>query len=297
VIRGDRAARGFTLIELVVVIAITGVLAVFVVFFLDTPVEAYLAQSRRAVLVDSADHVLRSVAGDVRTALPSSLRWGSAGSVKAVEMLSTAGIARYYGPGEKAGLPPAQQALEELSIGSPDTDFYTFGEDLSAVNGAYLAIGTQTTMPGAYSFGSVMTPLPTSFTINLVGLTAEDSVHFSGAGFDFGPPTDSPTNSVFRVSGPISYLCDSAQHTLERYSGYAVTAAQPLTDAALMAAGATRGLIAQNVLNCTFNVVAPPVALPPASEPFDQLLIFEVTLASSGETLIVFDEAAPEYVP
>ena len=287
-IRRDRAVLGFTLIELVVVIAITAILAVFMVFFLATPVEAYLAQSRRAGLVDSADHVLRSVAADVRTALPSSLRWGGAGSVVAVEMLSTVGIARYYGSGEKAGLPPAQQALEELSIGSADADFYTLGQ-FASMNGAYLAIGTQTTMPGAYSFGNVMTPLPKPFTVSSVGATVEDWVHFAGAGFDFA--TASPTNSVFLVSGPVSYLCDNAQHTLQRYSGYTVTAAQPLTDAALMAAGATRGLIAQNAV-CTVNIVPAP-----ASGAFDELLILEVTLTSSGETLTVFDEAAPEYVP
>jgi len=291
VIGRARTARGFTLIELVVVIAIMAILAVFMVFFLATPVEAYLAQSRRAGLVDSADHVLRSVVADVRTALPSSLRSGGAGSVVAVEMLSIAGVARYYGPGEKSGLPPAQQALEELSIGSADTDFYTLGEFVS-MNGAYLAVGTQMTMPGAYSFGSVMTPLPKSFTVSPVGVTVEDAVHFSGAGFDFAPAPDSPTQSVFLVSGPISYLCDTAQHTLQRYSGYTVTAAQPLTDAALMAAGATRGLIAQNVSACTVSIVPAP-----ASGAFDELLILEVTLASSGETLTVFDEAAPEYVP
>jgi len=289
-----RRDHGFTLIELVMVIAITAILAVFVVFFLDTPVEAYLAQSRRAVLVDSADHVLRSVAADVRTALPSSLRSGGGGNIVAVEMLSAAGVARYYGAGEKAGV-----LLEELSIGSADTDFYTFGQDLAAINGAYLAIGTQLTLPSAYSFGNVMTPLPTSLTVTPVGVGAnvEDWVHFSGAGFDFvspmpPPPLDSPTNSVFRVSGPVSYLCDTTQHTLQRYSGYTVMAAQPLTDAALMAAGATRGLIAQNVSACTVSIVPAP-----ASGAFDQLLILEVTLASSGETLTVFDEAAPEYVP
>ncbi|HEY2591661.1 MAG TPA: hypothetical protein VGI35_08740 [Steroidobacteraceae bacterium] len=94
------------------------------------------------------------------------------------------------------------------------------------------------------------------------------------------------------MSGPISYLCDTTQHTLQRYSGYTVTAVQPLTDAALMMAGATRGLIAQNVSACTVSIVPAP-----ASGAFDELLIFEVTLASSGETLTVFDEAVPEYVP
>jgi hypothetical protein len=61
-----------------------------------------------------------------------------------------------------------------------------------------------------------------------------------------------------------------------------------------MAAGATRALIAQNVSSCTINIVPPQASPTPA---FNQLLILEVTLANSGETLIVFDEAAPEYLP
>jgi MSHA biogenesis protein MshO len=289
---GVRAARGFTLIELIVVIVISAILAVFMVMFLDSPLDAYFAQSRRAALVDSADHVLRSVAGDVEAALPSSLRSGASGSIVGVEMLATSGVARYYGPGDKAGLPPAQEQQEELAIGAADTSFYTL-DQFGSLNGSYLAV--QTTLAGAYAFGVappgyVMTPAPKSFTITSLAATVEDWVQCAAGCLDFS--TASPTNSAFLVSGPVSYLCDTGAGTVQRYSGYTISAAQPLTDAALMAAGATRALIAQNVSACTINIVAPP-----GSQTFNQLLILEVTLASSGESLVVFDEAAPEYLP
>jgi MSHA biogenesis protein MshO len=288
-----RAAQGFTLIELIVVIVITSVLAVFIVFFLGTPVDAYFAQSRRATLVDSADHLMRSVATDVESALPSSLRAGTSGSVVGLEMLATSGVARYYGPGDKAGLPPAQEQQEELSIGMPDTSFYTLDQFASLNSGNYLAVGNQGTLAGAYAFGTVMTPAPKCFAISAVGglpPPVEDWVQSPTACLDFTPA--SPTNSVFQVLWPVSYLCDTGAGTVQRYSGYSISAAQPLTDAALMAAGATRALIAQNVSACTINIVPPPV-----SATFNQLLILEVTLANSGETLVVFDEAAPEYPP
>lgn len=285
---GSRAAHGFSLIELIVVIVISAILAVFMVFFLSTPIDAYFAQSRRATLVDSADHVLRSVAGDVETALPSSLRAGASGTVVGLELLATSGVARYYGPGDKAGLPPAQQQLEELAYGG-DTDFYTL-DQFASLNGNYLAIGNQATLSGAYAFGTVMTPAPppTAFTPNAVA-NFEDWVHCA-VSCDFTTP--SPTNSVFLLTGPVSYLCDTGAGTLQRYSGYTISAAQPLTDAALMAAGATRSLIAQNVSACTINIVPPP-----ASQTFNQLVILEVTLANSGESVVVFDEAAPGYLP
>ena len=280
--------RGFTLIELVVVIAIAAVVGVFMVFFLATPVNAYFAQSNRSNLVDSADRIVRSLVPDVRTALPNSLRQAGGGGVVALELLATTGVARYYGAGDKAGLPPAQQALEELTIGTADTDFYTL-DQFGPVAANYLAVENPGS-PSAYALGGVMTPLPPSFTITALPATFEDHVHFSGAGFDF--TNASPTNHAFLVSGPISYLCDTAARTLNRYTGYALNAAQPTTDAALMAAGATRSLIAQNVSSCTVTVVPAP-----ASAQFGQLAIFEATLTGSGETLQVFDEVAVEVLP
>jgi hypothetical protein len=135
-----------------------------------------------------------------------------------------------------------------------------------------------------------MTPLPPQFTITAVGATVEDHVHFAGAGFNF--TNASPTNSVFLVSGPVSYLCDTNAQTVQRYTGYAISAAQPATDAQLMAAGATRSLVAQSVAACTVTIVPAPV-----SALYGQLAIVEVTLTSNGETLQMFDEIATESVP
>jgi MSHA biogenesis protein MshO len=283
-----RRARGFTLLELVVVITISGVVAIFMVFFLTAPVESYFAQSRRADLVDSADRLLRSVSGDVRAALPNSIRLTTTGSVVALELLATAGVARYYGPGDKSALPPAQQALEELAIGQPDTDFFTL-DQFASLSGSYLAVNNPG-VPGAYAFGGVMTPLPPQFSITPNAATAEEQIHFSGAGFDF--TTASPTHNIFLVSGPVSYLCDTSSQTVRRYWGYTISAAQAAvaTDPQLMAAGASRSLIAQNVSACSLSVV-------PGSGTFGQLVILRITLTSSGEALPVFQEVATRELP
>jgi MSHA biogenesis protein MshO len=290
-------SAGFTLLELVIVMAVTAIVAVFMVFFLTTPVESYFAQTRRSALVDSADHILRSVGSDVRSALPNSIRQSAAGAVVALELLSASGVARYYGPGDKAYIvsPPApagQQALEELSIGAPDQSFYTLGVFAPASAGGYLAIDNQVP-PLAYVNGAgVMTPPRTAFRINAaVGVTAEDQVQFPAApGMNFA--NASPTHSVFVVSGPVSYLCDTNAQTLERYTGYAPAAAQPTSNAQLTAAGATASLIAQNVSACSITLVPAP-----ASGRFNQLVILDVTLANSGEILQVFHQVATEYLP
>ena len=287
-------SAGFTLIELVVVITIAAIVAVFMMFFLQAPVDVFMADSTRADLVDSADHILRSVDADVRTALPNSVRQSAAGGVLALELLETSGVARYYGPGDKQYLGGAQQIAEELSIGAPDISFYTLGlfAPASAPLG-YLAIDNQVP-PLAYTPGAgVMTPTATAFTINAVGATNEDRVQLPAPGMDF--VSGSPTHSVFLISSPVSYLCDAAAGTLTRYAGYAPAAAQPTTNAQLVAAGATTiSLIARNVTACT--TLAPVAA--PASNKFNQLVVLNIALgANGGETLPVFLESAVGYVP
>jgi prepilin-type N-terminal cleavage/methylation domain-containing protein len=62
---------GFTLIELVVAISIV---VGFMVMFIVTPVESYLAQTRRAELVGAADRVAGSMASDLRAVSLGSVR-------------------------------------------------------------------------------------------------------------------------------------------------------------------------------------------------------------------------------
>ena len=64
---------GFTLIEAIVVIVITGIIASMVAVFIRTPVDGYLDAERRAGLTDIADTAVRRMARDIRLALPNSV--------------------------------------------------------------------------------------------------------------------------------------------------------------------------------------------------------------------------------
>lgn len=65
--------RGFTLIELVIVMVLMGVLAsTFMIFFMPT-VKGYFDARRRADLTDVADTALRKMNLDIRRAIPNSL--------------------------------------------------------------------------------------------------------------------------------------------------------------------------------------------------------------------------------
>lgn len=74
-LRGPGARQcGFTLVELVLVIALSAVVAVMVSTVLSRPLEGFTAQSRRAELVDIGSIALNRMQRDIRMAVPRSLR-------------------------------------------------------------------------------------------------------------------------------------------------------------------------------------------------------------------------------
>ena len=69
-----KTQRGFTLVEMIVVIVITGIIAGVVAIFLRAPVQGYVDSARRAEMTDIADTALRRIGRDLRTAVPNSVR-------------------------------------------------------------------------------------------------------------------------------------------------------------------------------------------------------------------------------
>jgi MSHA biogenesis protein MshO len=83
---------GFTLIELIVVMVVTGIIAGTVVVFFRPAFNSYVAVGRRARLTDMADTALRKMSRDIRLAVPNSIR--SPGS-QCFELVPTSDGGRY----------------------------------------------------------------------------------------------------------------------------------------------------------------------------------------------------------
>lgn len=241
---------GFTLVELVITLALTVVVVAFAAMFVSGPVRGYTDQARRAELVDGASSALQRLTRDVRGALPNSIRLTPVGAGFALELLASTDGARY-----RAAPPPAN-AARLLAFDAADDRFNVVGGFRSVAlpfssTAHYLSI-YNAGVPGAdaWELANVITPPGTQIDIVADALAAEHNVTLTPP-FRFAYP--SPTQRVYLIAGPVAWLCDPGTRTLRRYSGYAIAADQLErdSDAELLAAGASATLVADDLSACS----------------------------------------------
>ena len=105
----SRRQHGFTLMEAIMVIVITGILAGIVAVFITSPVKGYMDTVRRAELTDALDASLRHLEREVHLALPNSVRVNTTGNAayNYIEFILTTAGGRYRdaADGSTGGLP------------------------------------------------------------------------------------------------------------------------------------------------------------------------------------------------
>lgn len=240
-------ARGFSLVELIIVIVVLGVLSGAVAVFINTPVRAYLDSQRRAALADAADHATRRLLRDLQGAVPNSVRIAASGSAVFVEFTPAAASGRYRaaasGGNEPAGTNP-------LDFADPaDASFQVLGAPLALPAAAQLVIFNL----GAgefdlYAGSNRRTVTTAAGSVSTLALTA------AGAW-----PAPSPDQRFYVVTAPVSYVCTPAADgsgRIERFSGYAFSGTQPASTASGALAGATRTLLVDRVAACSVELTA-----------------------------------------
>jgi MSHA biogenesis protein MshO len=280
------SAAGFTLIEAIIAIAITGVLAGMAAVFITKPVEGYVDAVRRAELTDAADVALRRMTRDLRLALPNSLRVTSAGGVNYIEFIMTSVGGRYRDPAD----------------GSTGGDFLSF---TSAADLSFDVLGTMPASPAiavndfvvVYNLGPGYepanaylrdtnqcdaTPVSPGCNIAKVAGIAGNTVTLDANPFAAqSPPLPSPSARFQVVPGgvrAVTYACPSAASgDLTRYWNYGFNAAlaTPPTggSSALLAGGAS----------CTIEYTANATGR-------SGLLFIQLTLGAGGETVSLFQQ-------
>jgi MSHA biogenesis protein MshO len=135
---------GFTLMEMIIVIVITGIIGGMVAMFIRAPVQAYADSARRAGLTDEADTALRRIGRDVRTAVPNSAR---------VSSCVTAGQCIEFLPSKDGGMYAALSGniLNFGAGGSNTFDILGSTINFSAAPADYIVVGsTQSNAVPAY---------------------------------------------------------------------------------------------------------------------------------------------------
>lgn len=234
-----KTARGFTLVELVVVIMITGIMAASIAVFFVPALNAYFDTRRRAEMTDTADTALRRMARDVRRAVPNSIRVVGSTCFQLVPTVS-GGLYRREADIVNAGEDP-------LTISAPDSSFDVLSPlDRPPNDGDFIVIGNQNT--GDVYAGTTRGTVAAGGWA-LATTAAEKATRWGR--ITLAPATQFPSaydggrfQVVAAAEPSIYYVCDTSAHVLKR-----VVAADFSTPVACPAGGE---VLAGNVDTCEF---------------------------------------------
>jgi MSHA biogenesis protein MshO len=228
-------ARGFTLLELVLVIAIGGVMAASLTVFFRPAFDSYLATRSRADLSAQADAALRRLVGEVRLAVPNSVRSPDSQCVELVPTLAggrlrmAADTANDSGPGctpsATCSAPLDTSALTStLDVLSPLSTLPVVGD--------WLVIGNQS--PNDVYSGvnraaltAITTPTPAFGQHRLSVNPVQFPLGYDGGRFSL---VSASQQAVFYVCSGADGSLDAsgtARGTLVRLSGYGFNASYP----------------------------------------------------------------------
>jgi len=288
-----KTRQGFTLVEMVVVIAVVGVIAAVVAVFLRGPVFGYIDTARRAELTDAADTALRRIGRDLRLALPNSVRVATDGTTTYLEFLLVRTGGRYrLESGSIANPCPGGLADDVLSFSSADSCFKTIGNipNLGQVTAndflVVFNLPTGTPNADAYQFvgtggnkSQITAPIPPD------SFAGEDRITVASHAFTF----ESPGRRFFIVEGPVTYACNPATGTLTRHAGYAIAAVQTAPPAP--PPGGAGALLANRVTApCTINYDT-------SAAQGAGLVTLRLTLSRDGETVTLYHAVHISNVP
>lgn len=288
--------RGFTLVELVMVIALAGLVAVMISTVLGRPMESFAAQSRRAELVDLGAGALQRMARDVRLAVPNSLRVSADG--QAVELLLIHSAGRYRPNrndsdglrfGEVAtncGSTTADLSCDSVQLLAPSMDLsgarWMVLYNVGAESGGIPLAGSNV---WKFANPGVITPSGTTFSLR-AGAPAGESLialgNLPSGGFRFA--LASPQRRVYLAERVVGYRCQGGE--LVRYSYEELLDDIPSSPPM----GSSPRKVAEHVSQCRFSYRA-------GTAQRGGLLSLALGIAQAGETLRIIQQVHVDNAP
>lgn len=295
---------GFTLVELVVSLAISGILAGMVALFARWPVQSYIDAGYRAELSDAADAALRRFGRDIRQALPNSVRVATApctsggGDCRFIEFIPIKAAGRYrVAPGNSGGSALDLEAGGNQSFDVLGPPLCSLAEkECSIAAGDSLVIYNRGTGNGNAYLDPAANPRSNRRLLQSGGSELA-SINFAGSGeglckalpaphYNAGTDTCSPDDGslspryyelpgfrFYIVGGAVSYECPLAANAqmdaIRRHAGYPLAAAQPTSFT-----GAASATLTDRVKSCSANLSTD-----------NRLLVLGLELAANGESI------------
>jgi len=293
---GSTSQRGFTLVELVMVIALAGMVAVMIGTVLSRPLEGFVDQSRRAELVDKAAIALSRLSRDVRLAVPNSLRLSADGLTLETLNIQSAGRYRPNRVGG-AGLRFTNGTDASCTAAGNRCDAFQVLDPALGIGGALWLVvynvgatsgGNPVSGSNLWAGGNpgVITPTAVTFTATAGTPANETQVVLNNLGTGFNFNYASPQHRFYFADQVIGYRCDLPGRQLLRYTSTA------LTNAAPNAAPAGAQVLADNLSACTLTYQ-------PGSTKRAGLLSISLGLtdAASGETIQLLQQVHVDNAP
>ncbi len=284
--KNQHIQTGFTLVELIMVIVITGILAGMVSIFIKAPIEQYIGIANRAEMTDIADTALRRMGRDIRTAVPNSVRLPVATGSSYIEFLPTKTGGRYRASSDGTDTLCAS-ALgnsegDSLSLSQADSCFEITGPAITFASGDYIVVGS-TQSDGNPPYDNVSTNGVLRAYTGAAG--SQTTVKITAMQFPEFASLESQRFEVISGSDQaVTYACENVggttngTGTLKRYSVYGFKLAQ-LAPASL---GVSGTLLADKISACSisYNNI----------NQRNGLVAISLTITRSGESISLYQQ-------
>ena len=281
-----KSQRGFTLIELVMVIIVMGVIGAIVSVFMKSPIDAYFDSARRAALTDTADTTARRMTRDIQRALPNSVRTpATTPANQCVEFIPTKTGGRYRAENMAAG------DNTSLDFTAADSSFNMLGSNVALPTDQRILVGDVIVV---YNLG-----IPDSDAYQLTGNVNRAAVGGSNPLGEAGTPLEttipiastqfplaSGSNRFHVVPGGenvVFFVCSAGalHRTVKTFSeAAAFTTSCP----------ATGPILARNVSSCNFDYSGSDLQR-------NALIRMTLQLTDSGETVSLQHEVHVSNTP
>jgi len=279
-----RGQRGFTLIEMITVIVITGIIGAMVGVFIQAPVQGYIDSARRAEMADIADTALRRITRDVRLALPNSVQVHTSGAgattIYYLDFLAATAGGRYRasGMGTTFCAAAAPASGDVLLFNAADTCFEILGPPIQFQANDQVVI-YNLGIPGADAYSGATRRAYAGATAAPVSFVLLNSTQRF--------PFESPGQRFQVVHEQVRYICDPVSGTLMRYAWAGAAIAPP---AAAVPAGVGAKL-ATHVSACSVTYDSSVAAQQTG------VVTLWLTISENGESVTLYSAAHVSNIP